>query len=250
MTVRTTPALAGALAGALLVDLVPSVTAMRSFRMLLAPALSGAGAVDHVAITIDDGPDPAVTPRVLERLAELGIRATFFVLADALRQHPRLGRRLVDEGHEVALHGVTHRPHLLRTPAAVAADLRRGHRIVHSVTGAAPRFWRPPHGIPTATGLAVSRRLGMRPVLWTADGRDWRADATSASVLGRIAHQLHGGGVVLLHDGRTAAPSGSWPITADVLPDLAELCRRNGWRPGPLGEHGRRSNEPEGRSCN
>lgn len=80
----------------------PAATWLPAVRRLL-PGLAGAGAADHVALTFDDGPDPRSTPRFLDELARLGCRATFFVLGEMLERHPALGRRVVADGHEIAV---------------------------------------------------------------------------------------------------------------------------------------------------
>ena len=222
-------------AAAAAAHLVPSVVSIDRSRLR---ALSGQSAAQHVALTFDDGPDPGSTPQVLDELDELQVRATFFVLGTQLAEHPETGRRMVDAGHEVAVHGWTHRPHLLRSPAAIFADLRRCAAAIETVTGRRPHFWRPPHGIPTGAGLLAARRLGLRPVLWTADGLDWRHDATAASIRDRIVARLAPGGVVLLHDSDALCAPGSSRRALDAVPGIVAHCRERGWSVGPLREHG------------
>lgn len=222
---------------ALLGELGPGAAAAGVLRRHL-PAWSGTGAADRVALTVDDGPDPESTPYLLKELDRVQARGTFFVLGERLAAHPDLGRRIVDSGNELAVHGWSHRPHVLRTPRAVAADLRLGRDCIRHTCRAEPRFWRPPHGIPTATGIRTARRLGLRLVLWSADGRDWRADISSAAVAGRVARQLRAGGVVLLHDMPVGAGPQAWRASAGAVQEIVEDCRRRGWSVGPLREHG------------
>jgi peptidoglycan/xylan/chitin deacetylase (PgdA/CDA1 family) len=224
-----------AVAAAAAAHLVPSVISIDRSRVR---GLSGQTAAGHVALTFDDGPDPASTPQVMAALDDLGVRATFFVLGARLREHRDVGRQIVDAGHEIAVHGWTHRPHLLRSPAAIFADLRRCVAEIETVTGHRPRFWRPPHGIPTGAGLLAARRLGLRPVLWTADGLDWRHDATAESIRDRIVSRLGPGGVILLHDSDALCAPGTWRRAIDAVPGILARCRGRGWAVGPLGEHG------------
>ncbi|MGI8759822.1 MAG: polysaccharide deacetylase family protein [Jatrophihabitantaceae bacterium] len=217
--------------------LVPSVAAIGTLRRAVLPGLAGRGRDRHIALTFDDGPAPESTPRFLDELARLDVRATFFVLGAHLAAHPRLGRQLVAGGHEVAVHGWSHRVHLLRTPWTIRADLDRAVDCIASVTGAAPRHWRPPHGIPTGTSLWAARHLGLRAVLWTADGRDWQAEATAASVQARVESLLRGGGTVLLHDADTMSAPGSWRSALGALAPLVARWRARGWQVGPLAEH-------------
>lgn len=235
---RARSALVAAPLAVALLDASTSVAAIRPLRLRLFPGLSGIGTRDHVALTFDDGPHPEATPRVLDVLAEMETRATFFVLADELVARPELARRLASEGHEVAVHGRRHRPHPLRTPAAIVADLIHARREVERLTGTVPRFWRPPHGIPTTTGLLCAGRLGLRPVLWTAEAREWRRATTPDTALSLLWQQTAGGGVVLLHDSDCTSVAGAWRTALAVLPDLIAWCRSQGWHVGPLRDHG------------
>jgi peptidoglycan/xylan/chitin deacetylase (PgdA/CDA1 family) len=205
------------------------------------PTLSGLGDAahtDHVALTLDDGPDPVSTPYFLEALQQRGVRATFFLLGAMLERSPELGRRIVEEGHEVAVHGWAHRPHIARSPHAVFHDMARARVLVAEVTGRSPQFFRPPYGVTTASTLAASHRLGLRPVLWTAWGRDWTSRATPDSVFRTVTGSLRGGGTILLHDSDCTSAPMAWRSALGALPRLFEHCEKHGWSVGPLGEHG------------
>lgn len=217
--------------------LLPSVLTIPSLHERVAPRLSGIAPGPHVALTFDDGPDPASTPRFLDELDRLGFRATFFVLGTQLAANPDVAHDVLAAGHEIGVHGWLHRPHLLRAPWRVHADLARTYRAVQDLLGVTPRFVRPPNGVITGAGLWAARSLGLRTVLWTADGRDWAADATADSVASRIQGRLRPGGVVLLHDSDVTSAPGSWRSALCALPALAEFCAANGWPLGPLAEH-------------
>jgi peptidoglycan/xylan/chitin deacetylase (PgdA/CDA1 family) len=201
-------------------------------------ALCGRTATPHIALTFDDGPHPDATPKLLDALAALEVRATFFVLGPHVREHPEIVERIRIEGHELAVHGWSHRPHLLRTPTAISADMRRATRTIAAAAGTAPRYWRPPHGIPTGAGLATARALGLRPVLWTDDARDWRSDATPRSIRVRLGRRVSAGATVLLHDSDAYSSPGSWRAVVDVVPELVADWRIRGWTVGPLHQHG------------
>ena len=233
-TGRVALAVAGAAAG---VHLLPSIGTVPAVHNRLFPRLSGRSGSSHVALTFDDGPDPASTPAFLDLLDRLGVRATFFLLGSQLPGRAGLARRIVAEGHEVAVHGWRHRPHLLQPPWQVAADLARACDRISAAAGVRPRFWRPPNGILSGAGLLAARRHGLQPVLWTADGRDWAADATPGSVSARLARRLGPGGTVLLHDSDITSAAGSWRSALGALPDLVALCAERGWPLGPLREH-------------
>jgi len=215
----------------------PAVTCWPALRTRLAPALAGVGRADHVALTFDDGPDPASTPRFLEALAATDTQATFFLLGPMLARSPALGRELAAAGHELAVHGWEHRYSIVRTPSALYDDLARTRDLVEDVTGVRPRFYRPPYGVLSTGALAAARRLGLRTVLWTAWGRDWRASATPASVLATIRADLAAGGTVLLHDSDCTSAPESWRCALGALPGLLADCADRGLRVGPLAEH-------------
>jgi peptidoglycan-N-acetylglucosamine deacetylase len=227
-------AVLGVVAGA---HLLPSVLTIPAVHRRLAPRLSGASGQPHVALTFDDGPDPDATPRFLDALAELDVHATFFVLGSQLDRYPELAKRVVGDGHEIAVHGWAHTPHLLRAPWRIRADLARTYERIVQTCGATPTFWRPPNGIITGAGLHAARSLGLTPALWTADGQDWRADATPDSITDRVTGRLRAGGVVLLHDSDITSAPGSWRATLAALPALVAACRRADWSVGPLHEH-------------
>lgn len=216
----------------------PAVTWLPPVRNLLAPAMSGLGRHGHVALTFDDGPDPASTPGFLSALDELGWRATFFMLGSMVAAAPGLAAEVAAAGHEVALHGHEHRNQLARSPAAVADDLARGLDVVASATGRAPAWHRPPYGVVSGAGWRASRRLGLPIVLWSAWGRDWRAAATPDSVVADVVRDLRSGGTVLLHDSDCTSAPGAWRSALGALPALAHHAASRGWELGPLAEHG------------
>lgn len=215
---------------------VPSSLAFSAAGPRLTPGLLGLGRRGHVALTFDDGPDPLGTPRVMDTLAVLGWRATFFVLGDMVAANPRLVAELVAAGHDVGVHASTHRSHRHMAPRRIVDDVSRAYDTVVAA-GAQPAFYRPPHGALSPEGLVTAHRRGMRAVLWTAWGRDWRAGASPASVRADVAAGRLDGGTVLLHDSDCASAPGSWRTTVAALPRLADLFADRGLEAGPLSDH-------------
>jgi peptidoglycan/xylan/chitin deacetylase (PgdA/CDA1 family) len=230
-------ALAGVPALALAAHVVPAGTWLPGVRRTLFPGLAGTGRPGHVALTFDDGPDPGSTPHFLDALDRLSVRATFFVLGEAVVRHPGLTRDLARR-HDVAVHGWTHSRPWLPAPRRDFREVARAAQAVRRVAGTVPRWYRPPYGILTGGRWLAARRCGLRPVLWTAWGRDWTAAATPASVLATVREQLRGGGTVLLHDTDRTATPGCWRATLAMLPDLIADCRAAGLSVGPLADHG------------
>jgi peptidoglycan/xylan/chitin deacetylase (PgdA/CDA1 family) len=226
------------IAGAAFTQLVPAVTTWRTLRCRLLPGLAGVGQRQHVALTFDDGPDPASTPAFLDELDRLGWRATFFLLGSMVRRSPALAAELAARGHEIGVHGDTHFSHLRHSPVAIREDVARGRDIVARVTGTEPRWFRPPYGTLSAGSLTAAHRLGLQTVLWTTWGRDWRPEATAATVTAEVVESLVPGATILLHDSDCTSAPDSWRAALGSLPHLAEAFDQRGLVVGPLGDHG------------
>ncbi|WP_225825812.1 polysaccharide deacetylase family protein [Streptomyces naphthomycinicus] len=225
-------------AGAAAAHIGPAATWLPGVRLPLFPGLAGTGDRRHIALTFDDGPDPASTPGFLDALDRLGVRATFFVVGEHVVRHPAVVRETVRRGHELGVHGWHHDRPWRPAPARDAEEVARTVRAVRDLTGERPRWYRPPYGILTTSRLRAARRAGLRTVLWSAWGRDWTADATPASVRARVAADLRGGGTVLLHDSDRYAFPGCRHATLGALPAIVRDCRAAGLTVGPLREHG------------
>lgn len=205
----------------------------------LTPGLAGRGRADHVAITFDDGPSTASTPRFLDLLADRNVIATFFLVGTQLRRDPAIAADIAAAGHELAVHGYHHRNLLGRTPWAVRDDLTRARDLVADAAGREPRYFRPPYGVLSADGALAARRLGMRPVIWTSWARDWTATATADSVLATLQRRrgVRGGATLLLHDADEFAAPGAWRATLAALPELLDIVADRGLVAGPLTDH-------------
>jgi peptidoglycan/xylan/chitin deacetylase (PgdA/CDA1 family) len=186
-----------------------------------------------IAITFDDGPHPEGTPAVLEALAEAGATATFFLVGEQVERRPALAREVHDAGHEVALHCHRHRNPLRLTPGQARDDVRRAAETIAEATGQAPRLYRPPYGAITAATLVVARRQGLRPILWTCDPHDWRADSTPERIAGACL-DLRAGEIVLLHDSDAYGSPGSWKRTTAALPRILTMLEAHGLSPAAI----------------
>ncbi len=178
-----------------------------------------------VRLTFDDGPDPHSTPAILDVLAAAGVRASFFVVGRAVREHPELVRRLVAAGHLVANHSWSHR-HPWRIPAAEARrQVLLGHQAIADVTGQASRFFRPPYGRRRRAQLEAAGELGETVVLWTLSGVDWGPLGRAPAIGARLS-RTRPGEIILLHDGRRRRNRPDQ--TARVLPAFLSAAAARG----------------------
>jgi peptidoglycan/xylan/chitin deacetylase (PgdA/CDA1 family) len=235
---RSSRVVIGAAAAAAIAHAAPALSNVDVLRRRLLPGLSGVGSPGHVALTFDDGPDPESTPAFLEALDRLGWRATFFMLGSMVDRSPGLAAEVAAAGHEVAVHGYHHRSQMFRVYPAIADDLRLAVERVAGATGRWPYWFRPPYGTLAGGGVIAARRAGLRTVLWSTWGRDWRAEATPESVAADVAEHLGPGATVLLHDSDCTSAPGAWRSALGALEPLAELFAVKGLTVGPLAEHG------------
>ncbi len=180
-----------------------------------------------MALTFDDGPHPEGTPEVLEVLAGVGARATFFLVGEQVQRRPALAAEIVAEGHAVAVHGYRHRLQVRLNGQEVAADLARAREVISGAACVEPAWHRPPYGIYSPAGLAAARQAGLRPLLWSRWGKDWRKFTTAERIAGRVTKGLSAGDVILLHDADFYSAKNSHRRTIAALRIvLGELARR------------------------
>jgi cellulose synthase/poly-beta-1,6-N-acetylglucosamine synthase-like glycosyltransferase/peptidoglycan/xylan/chitin deacetylase (PgdA/CDA1 family)/spore germination protein YaaH len=182
-----------------------------------------------VALTFDDGPDPAWTPRILEILKEKNARATFFVLGSQVQQYPDLLERIASEGHEVGNHTYTHQNLAVASDEQIDLELNATTRLIEAVTGHSTAYFRPPYnsdGTPCQPGemraLRVARDLGYLTVTQSIDPDDWERPGADA-ILARVKDQRPGGSVILLHDA-----GGDRSQTVAALPRIIDYLRARG----------------------
>jgi peptidoglycan/xylan/chitin deacetylase (PgdA/CDA1 family) len=179
----------------------------------------------EVAVTIDDGPDPEVTPQVLALLDAHGAKATFFCIAEQAARHPQLVREIVSRGHSVQNHSHRHsHTFSLLGPQAFAREIQRSQETLAQLTGQRPTFFRAPAGFRNLFLAPVLDRHGLQLVSWTRRGFD-TARRDPAGVLQRLVRTLAAGDILLLHDRGSAVTAGGKPVVLEVLPVLLQEIR-------------------------
>jgi peptidoglycan/xylan/chitin deacetylase (PgdA/CDA1 family) len=197
---------------------------------------AAAAARGEVAITIDDGPDPEVTPRVLAILAEQRVRATFFCIGERAERFSACVRDCVEAGHAIENHSYRHRHDFsLLGPVRLRREIAQAQQVLWQVSGTAPRFFRAPAGLRNPLLDPLLQRQGLQLTSWTRRGFD-TVNANVETVLARLTRNLRAGDILLLHDGHSARGSAGTPVVLAVLPRLIEAIAQHSLRPVTLRE--------------
>jgi peptidoglycan-N-acetylglucosamine deacetylase len=196
------------------------------------PARNGVAA--GVAITIDDGPDPDVTPQVLSQLAAHQAHATFFCVGARVERYADLAREIVNRGHAIENHSQRHRHNFsLLGPRGMSAEISRAQDSILRATGSRPRFFRAPAGLRNPFLDPVLARLQLHLASWTRRGFD-TVDTNADAVYRRLANPLKDGDILLLHDGNAARSRDGKPVILEVLPRLLDALASVELRPVTL----------------
>jgi peptidoglycan/xylan/chitin deacetylase (PgdA/CDA1 family) len=154
----------------------------------------------QLALTYDDGPNDPYTLRLLEVLAKHNIHATFFLIGRYIRQQPQIAREIIQAGHIVGNHTFTHPLLIFKSEAEIRQELIQCRDALQDAIGKPSNLFRPPFGGRRPATFRVARELGLEPVMWNVTGYDWNAPP-AAVIERKVAKQVRGGNVILLHDG-------------------------------------------------
>jgi peptidoglycan/xylan/chitin deacetylase (PgdA/CDA1 family) len=167
---------------------------------------------DGVALTLDDGPDPVETPRILTLLASESVSATFFLLAERAVRHPELVQGIVAGGHEVALHGWDHRRVSGMSRSAASAYLVGAREALEDVADTPVTLFRPPYGSQSVASFRGARDANLNVVVWNADAQDW-VDRSAGDVARDAVEASEAGTILLLHERIEPDPLRGAPTT-------------------------------------
>jgi peptidoglycan/xylan/chitin deacetylase (PgdA/CDA1 family) len=196
------------------------------------PVQRGSRLRRQVALTFDDGPGDA-TAAVLDALAALDVRATFFVIGQQVAERAALLARMVGDGHEVGVHAWEH-PNLGDEPERAADEIDRCATVVGEAAGRPPRLFRPPFGAYTPAVLDAAGARDLLTVLWDVNPHDFAGgDATADSIAADVLAGVRRGSIVLMHDG---GPVAARAALLEALPRIAAGLRERGLQPVTVGE--------------
>ena len=181
----------------------------------------GSASRKQVALTFDDGPNPAKTPALLDALEKAHAPATFFVVGSRAEQVPDLLRRMTAHGDEVENHSYTHPNMNLVIPSVAEAEMLRTSVLIQAMTGRAPRFFRPPGGNADASVQHLARSYGLSLAYWTVDALHAEDVGSSPALVQYVMQHVRPGAIILLHNGPD--------VTAAAIPGLVAALRAHGY---------------------
>lgn len=197
-----------------------------SWMLIQGPRSSASSTAAEIALTIDDGPHPGHTPRVLDLLASSGMKATFFVVGEMCRRYPDVIRRIAAEGHELGNHTWTHSEPAKTSTATFLKETNQTRLLLQDLTGRDCRLTRPPKG-----SLTIGKALGLwrqqqTIVLWNVDPKDYAMCDRNEMFRWCDGYRPCGGDIVLLHDDQPYAAVGLERFCLDQLAKAPEQRTR------------------------
>lgn len=175
-----------------------------------------------VAMTFDDGPNPTLTPKLLDLLAAHHMKATFFVVGQNAADHPDILKRAAREGHEIANHSWSHPNFGKMSDDAVRRELKKTDDAISGALGMRPTLLRPPYGsITTRQKRWIADEFGYKIILWDVDPLDWKRPGPSV-VTNRIVKEAHPGSIILAHD--------IHPSTIEAMPATFDQLQAKGFK--------------------
>lgn len=206
--------------------LVLTAGVMRPKSRMLGPNMTrlpdAAARRREVSLTFDDGPDPEITPLVLDLLDQYGAKASFFCIASKVSAYPELAREIIRRGHSLENHTSSH-PYVFAFygPRYILREIESAQATICEVTGVAPIFFRAPMGFRPPFLAPAAERSGLCCTTWTRRGFDTFARHPEP-VLQQLMSGLAAGDILLLHDGRPNRPNRNARVILEVLPRLLE----------------------------
>jgi peptidoglycan/xylan/chitin deacetylase (PgdA/CDA1 family) len=180
-----------------------------------------------LALTFDDGPSES-TPKLLETLGKYRVPATFFMCGENVRRCPDVAREVAARGHEFGNHTDSHARLDFKSPRFIYGEMARAQEMILETTGVKPQWFRAPYGVRWFGVAQAQELLGLRGVMWTLIGRDWRWPASRVSEL--LLRRVANGGIVCLHDGRGVRPTPDISATIEAVEYTVPRLQERGFQ--------------------
>ena len=183
----------------------------------------------QIALTYDDGPNDPHTLKLLEVLAQHEVHATFFMIGRYVRQQPDIVRAVAEAGHTIGNHTTTHPLLTFQSSAQTRTELMECRAALTDAIGEHSNLFRPPFGGRRPATLRIARELGLVPIMWNVTGYDWNVPP-AATIEQKVASQIRGGDVILLHDGGHKAMGADRSQTVLATGNLIRRYREQGYQ--------------------
>ena len=176
-------------------------------------------------LTFDAGYENGYTTKILDTLKENNVPASFFLVGSYLRKNPELIKRMVDEGHNIGNHTMSHANMANKSTQDFTAELKRFEEVYKSIIGyEMKKYYRPPEGIFDEENLITAKEIGYKTILWSVSYADWnnKKQPSREYAFQKLLPRLHPGAILLLHS--TSATS------AEILHQLIDECHKMGYK--------------------
>lgn len=174
----------------------------------------------YIALTFDDGPDPATTSQILNTLEQYDAKATFFMLSRSAQAYPQTAKKVADHGHEIANHSISHIDFNTVYEPRIRQEMTESKQQIENITGKTPKLFRPPYGSKNDTVTNIAIESDQSIAMWSLDTYDWQHKNPSVT-LDKIKNNAKPGSIILMHDIHQQ--------TADALPQVMEYLQSQGF---------------------
>ena len=191
----------------------------------------GTPEANTLALTFDDGPDPVITPAVLDALDKSGSRGTFFMLGGNVAKYPDIAASVSERGHLIGNHSMTHRKMFFMKRNEVEREIDETQKVIFDSTGQSPKLFRPPYGMFDCTCAHVVKQKGLSMVLWTVLSGDY-SDYLPNTILKTVKPFIRPGSIIVFHD----TPRGSGSALPELIREIVTIARSRNVRLGNINE--------------
>jgi peptidoglycan-N-acetylglucosamine deacetylase len=182
----------------------------------------------QIALTFDDGPNDPHTFHLLDVLSRHDVHATFFLIGRYVHQRPDIAAEIAKRGHVIGNHTFTHPLLTFQSSASIRTEISQCRDAIHDAVGEHSNLFRPPWGARRPAVFRVVRQVGLNPVMWNITGYDWNAPSAEF-IEQKVGPKIHGGDVILLHDGGHAAFGTDRSATVAAVDRLMTRCTAEGY---------------------